>query len=1041
MRTLAIALCIPFILLAQTDNQEFRSTWVITWHHSSSSSSAEQNKARIRSIMDNHVRANMNAVLFQVRQNGTAYYPSSYEPWGAYIGDNPGFDPLAYAVEQAHARGLELHAWMNTFESRGARSGSPASDNPEWVCRDGSNNPMTINHALSPGLDTVRSYLVDVAMEIVRNYDIDGLHLDYVRWNEYTTGSGAPALSKISPEPEKQFDGVISPDMLEALLAAPPASRYLYDLDHPYGDTPPDSVGGGRFPTWEDYWRWCVTEFVSTLHDSIRAAKPWVRFSTAALGKYNFNSPLDWNGYYAVFQDAALWFNQGYIDQLTPMHYHWDTGNEFLTMLAQWRTSIQPGIDDGRLYSVGPGSYKLAPWGNHEEVIEACRTVTWVDGFQFFSSGSWDDHMYWDHAGMTFFGNKTKVRATGLIFAESPEAPTILVERIDSLSYQLTVTPPVGLTSPNRFAIYQSEDAVIDTVTDTIVDIHFGSDPYTFTETFSGLQDYNGTYYYGATTLDRYWNESTASSSVETDSIPSYPPLVVTTYPAEGDTVRVSTPVSLTFSKTVDTTTFAGALSIEPDMPIQDMSWTADWASNEMTVTLQFTNHLLYDTTFTLTLLPSLVDVNGVPLDGNGDGVGGDPFTLHFITEPPDTIGPVVLASYPDISTPPDSILRDDVVTLVFDERLDPASITAGTILLTSAGTPVPAHYKITNVRHRTVLSLQPEESNFSAGATYTLLIGQELSDSVGNPMEENFQLIFPVSYFWNTHTRVIDEFMSTSSWERPGYSGSTSGIVDPNTTFSASAGAYLPSSPTRQRSSARLHYEWMDADTTFLLRDYLSGTPRDIAFSQNWVLQCFVFGDGSHNQFRFALDDGYGDATNHEVSQWITIDWLGWRLLMWDLSDGGSFGSWLGNGLWDYPNNIHFDSFQLTHDRGSSQRIGDIYFDKLQVVQKDYLIRIDDGIDLVPERIILSQNYPNPFNAVTTIPFFLPQHSKVELAIYDLRGRLVKRLVRRELDAGYHLITWQGDNRSGAKAASGVYLVRLGTESRTLTRQMVLLK
>jgi hypothetical protein len=347
----------------------------------------------------------------------------------------------------------------------------------------------------------------------------------------------------------------------------------------------------------------------------------------------------------------------------------------------------------------------------------------------------------------------------------------------------------------------------------------------------------------------------------------------------------------------------------------------------------------------------------------------------------------------------------------------------------------------LTNVRRQTVLSLQPEEARFSAGATYTLLIGQELSDSVGNPMDEDIQITFPVSYFWNTYTRFIDESISTANWERPGYSGSTTGIIDPNTTFSPSTNAYLPSKSIRQRVSTRLHYEWMDVDTTFLLREYLSGSPRNIAFDSSFVLQCFVFGDGSNNQFRFALDDGYGDATNHEVSQWIAIDWFGWRLLEWDLHDAGSFGSWLGNGLWDFPNNIHFDSFQLTHEHGSSQRIGDLYFDKLRVVKKDYLVQLADGLELIPNRIILSQNYPNPFNAVTTIPFYLPQQSQVELVIYDLRGRLVKRLLQRELGAGQHHIAWQGDTATGTQVASGVYLVRLRTDNRSLTRQMILLK
>ena len=88
-------------------NKEFRATWVITWEYINSSQNAEQTMARIDEIMDNHAIANMTAVFFQVRQSGTAYYNSSYEPWGYYAGyQYPGFDPLQYAIDAAHAKGL-----------------------------------------------------------------------------------------------------------------------------------------------------------------------------------------------------------------------------------------------------------------------------------------------------------------------------------------------------------------------------------------------------------------------------------------------------------------------------------------------------------------------------------------------------------------------------------------------------------------------------------------------------------------------------------------------------------------------------------------------------------------------------------------------------------------------------------------------------------------------------------------------------------------------------------------------------------------------
>mgnify|MGYP003325369435 CR=1 FL=1 len=91
-------------------------------------------------------------------------------------------DPLAAAIEEAHSRGLELHAWFNVFQTSSTYDGSPAAEHPEWICRDQNGTPMSSYRSLSPGLKDVRNYTIKVAMEIVRNYDIDGLHLDYVRY-------------------------------------------------------------------------------------------------------------------------------------------------------------------------------------------------------------------------------------------------------------------------------------------------------------------------------------------------------------------------------------------------------------------------------------------------------------------------------------------------------------------------------------------------------------------------------------------------------------------------------------------------------------------------------------------------------------------------------------------------------------------------------------------------------------------------------------------------------------------------------------------
>jgi len=516
-----LILLFAIVRLWANNNQEFRAVWVITWEHINPDWSASKNEARVRRILDNVKAANMNAVLWQVRQSGTAYYKSSYEPWGYYADyhNYPGYDPLAYAIREAHKRGLELHAWFNVYHVSSTYRGTPADEHPEWICTNRDGNYMTAHRCISPGLDEARAYTIKVAMELVRKYDIDGLHLDFVRWNEYDEDD---MINPPTPlEQVRELDGMLSPEKLNKLNKASGTKRYIYDKKHPYSGGVPSG-----FSSWDDWRRWGVTEFVRQLHDSIQAVKPWVRLSPAALGKYNWSG---WNGYSIVFQDAALWFNRGFIDQLTPMHYHWTSAEGFYDMLQGdcpdcWSQWIQPGINAGRLYTVGPGSYMLddyGVWDRHKDIVERCRDVNWTDGFQFFSYNSWEKHNYWQTAAQQFFTGKTKIRATKLIVNQTPPAPILALSKMDSMHYNVSITPKDSLNRNYWFAIYRSADSILNVNKDQIVNLHYGKAPFTYTDSYWGEHRIKGRYTYFATMLDRYWNESSISNSATGDSVPN----------------------------------------------------------------------------------------------------------------------------------------------------------------------------------------------------------------------------------------------------------------------------------------------------------------------------------------------------------------------------------------------------------------------------------------------------------------------------------------------------------------------------------------
>ncbi len=1018
---------------SQTDNEEFRSTWVITWEHISGGSTVAQNQARVREIMDNHVAANMNAVLWQVRQSGTAYYNSSYEPWGYYAGSSdPGYDPLAYAIEQAHLRGLELHAWFNTFQAASTVAGTPSAEHPEWVCRDESNVAMPSYRALSPGLPAVREYLVNVAMEVVNNYDIDGLHLDYVRWNEYSD----LALSRQASDPIAEIstlDQIPDEQLIETL--DPQSGRYLYDVEHPYsGGTP------AGYSSWAEFWRSSVTTFVQTLHDSLQSQKPWVRLSVAALGKYNWSG---WNGYDVVYQDAALWFNQGYIEQLTPMHYHWTTSAGFYGMLIgdgtySWSPYIQTGVNAGRLYSVGPGSYILDQynvWTRHESIVNTSRSVSWVDGFQFFSYGSWQDYQYWPIAGDTFFSDKTKIRGMGIYVSATPPSPTVSVTTVDPLTFDITVTPDASVTEDQWWAVYRSEADDISVENSKIIGIYFGSSPFTVTESFDGTQDHNGSYYYTATMLDRYWNESLPAPTVQTPVVESFPPVVVSAYPADGDTVNVNTILSFSFSKTMDRTSVESALSISPAVVVSSYSWS----ESDHRLMLYLQDDFDFLASYTVTLGDAMTDINGVALDGDADGNAGGNYSFVFYTKEVDEAGPRVLYSNPDILSGAQAFDVDDVLSFVFDEELDPATVTTDAISFTQGGVAQDYDFLLTNFYGKSVLDIKLYE-RLPAATDFSVTLASSITDTLGNPLDEDITVAFTTANEHYSEVLPIDYFTFTNEWWDPEGSGSTIGTIGSATSFGYSNNVYIPGSSiyTQGLKSAYINYEWDPSVSSHLLREYMpGGAPQDVHFDGSYTLQIYIYGDASNNKFRFCLDEGSGDSwATGEVSLWTTIDWEGWRMVEWDLSDPASVGAWIGNQVLEGPE-FRIDSFQMTYDSVNGEVAGRIYLDNFRAVKRSPGVSIDEDTQhLLPNEVTLHQNYPNPFNPETTFSFELPYAMDAKLVVYDIQGRVVEQLVDGQMNAGYHQLRYNASD-----LAAGVYILRLETEMGSQVKRLLLLK
>jgi uncharacterized lipoprotein YddW (UPF0748 family) len=276
-------------------------------------------------IMADCQAAGFNTVLFQVRGNGTAFYKSDLEPWADELGgSDPGWDPLALACEEAHARDMELHAWVNVMPAwRGTRPPTNPDQlynrRPEWFWYDqhGQRQPLTTFYvSVNPCLPEVRAYLVDVFREIVTRYDVDGLHLDYIRFPN---------------EPP----------------ATPPGS----DIDYPRDARTLELYAAetGLSPD-DDKARWnqwrCdqVTELVRQIRDMVHSVRPDLAL-TAAVGTRRESS-------LAHFRDDRRWAREKLVDAVIPMNYV-DDPAEFEQRLDDWLAErppvpVIPGLWFGR---------------------------------------------------------------------------------------------------------------------------------------------------------------------------------------------------------------------------------------------------------------------------------------------------------------------------------------------------------------------------------------------------------------------------------------------------------------------------------------------------------------------------------------------------------------------------------------------------------------------------------------------------------------------------------------------------------------------
>ncbi len=524
-------------------------------------------------------------------------------------------------------------------------------------------------------------------------------------------------------------------------------------------------------------------------------------------------------------------------------------------------------------------------------------------------------------------------------------------------------------------------------------------------------------YYPDTVDVDILYTDFTFADVAITSSVP---PFVAGTSINGEEDVNPGQDLILTFSRSMNKASVEAALTLTPE---PEDTLIFNWRSDtELSIV---TNNLAFENMYSLTIADSAYDASEYAhqLDGNADGIAGDDYTLDFETGPVDIIPPSVVDIFPTNTA---FSVIDPIVSATFSEPLDSALFDSTTIKVTLSNYQVPGEIYYYEVNDQSVINFIPSEK-LTPSRNYVLTVSGEISDTLGNKMGSNVVRTFPTTTDDINNTINIDNFDNgLTAWWEPSQSGSTVGIKAEEVSRINDTTFVNPM--TNSTSSLKVNYGWLTSETEHLIREYRSfGTP---VFGNTYTIQAYVFGDGSGNQFRFMIRDG---ANQLEGSEWFTVDWIGWKLISWDMTEDEVIGWVNGNG--EITGLSHFDSFQLTYVQGQPEN-GFIAFDDLRAVTYGKATNIEEGISDLPNTLQLDQNYPNPFNPSTNISFALPVQTSVNLTVYDMLGKKVSTLYSGNLSAGYHTMQFKANN-----LASGVYIYRLETPSEVITKKMLLVK
>ncbi|MFC2136167.1 glycoside hydrolase family 10 protein [Bacteroidota bacterium] len=435
---------------------------------------ADVQKKSLVEILDNIKKKKLNTVYFQVRSLGTILYKSSFDPFSSYItgevGGKASYDPLEFALYHAHRKGLELHAWINVIRCFHGEDtfifNNPlhiSKRKPEWVVEYIENGKST--YWLDPGLPEVRVYLVELILEIVRNYDIDGIHLDFLRY------------------PGKNFD-----------------------------DNNSYNVYGKGMPK-DDWRRNNLTMIVSELSARIKAVKPYVKIGVTPIGIYeNRRGANGLQGYHSVYQDSREWLKRKLIDYAVPQIYWPINGKPKFEVLADdWINNSY-----GRNIVLGIAAYKPEVMVQLEDIIALSREIN-SQGVSFFRYSNIKDYDFHSFNFRTYPSEMTWIDDT------QPGSPIDLAYNIlenNPLKLSLNWDIPEYSKEQNRISYYSLYSLPGDSSSCDPENLFEIIDAGSKSITLAIAKPKRVEYHFAVKSIDKSWNESKNSSNIVSITIP-----------------------------------------------------------------------------------------------------------------------------------------------------------------------------------------------------------------------------------------------------------------------------------------------------------------------------------------------------------------------------------------------------------------------------------------------------------------------------------------------------------------------------------------